>query len=262
VRDGDEVWLAWYGNGSTNATNGVFAMRIYPTVGSVLKAPGSSKMSSGVPSSIPTGRIGLAARAGGGVYAAYCVGYPTCTSVRVWKVGTSKTKDVPHSRFATTIALSAGPSGRLWVAWADNIPKVRAVRTGKDGLAMGAVRNVGLPKGKSAAYSLAVEGSRGRGDIVVNVGDSMWHTQVLAGLTLGAAPHKWRHGQKQKVVFTVSDAHAAVKGAKVKVGSASCKTRSRGTCAITFPASFGKGKHTAKATKSGYHAATTRLRVT
>jgi hypothetical protein len=168
---------------------------------------------------------------------------------------------VPHSRFATTIALSAAPSGRLWVAWADNIPRVRAVRTGRSGLSMGAVRNVGLPKGKSAAYSLAIEGSRGRGDIVVNVGDSMWHTQVLAGLTLGATPHVWHHGRKQKVVFRVSDAHSAVKGAKVKVGSRSCKTRSHGTCPITFPRSFGKGKHTAKAKKSGYAAATTGLRV-
>src|SRR5262249_25625884 len=156
------------------------------------------------------GRIGLAARAGGGVYAAYCVGYPTCSNVRVWKVGTTTTKDVPNSKFASTISLSSGPSGRLWVAWADNIPKVRAVRTGEDGLAMGAVQNVGLPKGKSSAYSLAIDGSRGRGDIVVNVGDSMWHSQVLAGLTLGASPHAWQRGHKQKVVFTVTDAHAAV----------------------------------------------------
>jgi hypothetical protein len=259
VRDGSNVWMAWYGNGSTNATNGVFAMQIYPTVGSVLKAPGSSKTSLGSPASIETGRIGLAARAGGGVYAAYCVGYPTCTSVRVWKVGTSTTKDVPGSKAARKIALSAGPSGRLWVAWAG--PKVRAVRTGEDGLAMGAVRDVGLPKGQSTAYQLAVDGSRGRGDIVVNVGDSMWHTQVLAGLTLGASPHTWQHGQKQKVVFTVTDAHAPINGAKVKVGTFSCKTGSKGTCAVTFPGSFGKGSHTAKASKSGYAAANTGLRV-
>lgn len=261
VRDGGNVWMAWYGNGSSNASNGVFAMRIYPTAGPVLKAPGSSKLSLGSPASIPTGRIALAARAGGGVYAAYCVGYPSCTSVRLWKVGTSKTKDVPHSKFATTISLSSGPGGRLWVAWADNLPKVRAVRTGTDGLAMGAVRTAGLPKGKNAAYSLAIDGSRGRGDIVVNVGDGMWHTQVLAGLTVSAGPHAWRHGTRQKVVFKVTDAHAAVKGAQVKVGSLHCTTNRKGSCSITFPASYGKGKHTAKATKNGYAAATTGLRV-
>jgi hypothetical protein len=40
-----------------------------------------------------------------------------------------------------------------------------------------------------------------------------------------------------------------------------CNTNRKGSCSITFPASYGKGKHTAKATKSGYAAATTGLRV-
>ena len=110
-------------------------------------------------------------------------------------------------------------------------------------------------------YSLAVDGTRGRGDIVVNVGDSFWHTQVLAGLTLHATPSKWNHGSRRKVTFAVTDAHQAVKGAKVKVGSNRCTTTRHGTCSITFPASFGKGKHTARASKSGYVAATTGLKV-
>ncbi len=257
VRDGSKVYVAWYQNDDSTAGNGTFVKQIYPTIGPTLKAPGSSKGAN----SLPAGRVALAARDGGGVYAAYCVGYPSCTSVRVWKVGTNKTTDVPHSKFVTTISLSPSPSGRLWVAWSDNIPKVRAVRTGKSGLAVGAVQTAGLPKGKSAVYSLAVDGTRGRGDIVVNVGDSFWHTQVLAGLTLHATPSKWNHGSRRKVTFAVTDAHQAVKGAKVKVGSNRCTTTRHGTCSITFPASFGKGKHTARASKSGYVAATTGLKV-
>lgn len=261
VRDGDKVWVGWYQNGDTGATNGTFAMQIYPSLGTPIKAPGSSQTSLGSLASIETGRVALAARKGGGVYEAYCVGYPSCDKIRVWKVGTDKTNDAPHSKYVDEIALSAGPSGRLWVAWADNVPKVRAVRTGVNGLAMGAVQTLGVPRGHDAAYSVAVEGSRGRGDVVINVGDGFWHTQVFAGLTLQASPHRWHHGSRQKVVFTVTDARSAVKGAKVKVGSDACRTGSRGTCSITFPASFAKGRHTARATKSGYGAATTGLRV-
>jgi hypothetical protein len=261
VRDRSNVWVAWYSNGSTSATNGVFAKRIYPSPGPVLKAPGSSRMSLGSPVSIQTGRIALAARAGGGVYAAYCLGYPSCTHVRLWKVATTTTKDV-KAPFAAHMALSSGPAGRLWLTWSDNIPRVKALRTGKNGLALGAVRTLGVPKGHPAVYNVAIEGSRGRGDIVVNVGDGFWHTQVLAGLTLHASPAKWRHGSRQRVVFTVTDAHSAVRAATVKVGTRHCSTGTRGTCAITFPGSFGTGRHTATASKSGYAKATLTLRVT
>lgn len=258
VRDGSNVWVAWFAYGNAAGNTGVFARQIYPGVGPILKAPGSSQ---GV-DTLETGRVALTARKGGGVYAAYCVGYPTCSKVRLWKVGTATTADVPTSRYADSIALSAGPTGRLWVAWADNLPKVRAVRTGVNGLAMGAVRTVGVPKGHPAVYSLAIEGSRGRGDIVINVGDGFWHTQVFAGLTLHASPAKWRHGSRQRVVFTVTDAHSAVGAATVKVGTRHCSTSTRGTCAITFPGSFGTGKHPATASKSGYAKATLTLRVT
>ncbi|WP_151082263.1 hypothetical protein [Nocardioides cynanchi] len=257
VRDGSNVWIGWFAYGSTAATTGIFARQILPSVGPVLKAPGSSQGTN----TLKLGRVALAARAGGGVYEAYCVGYATCSKVRVWKVGTSKTADVPHSHLAETVALSAGPSGRLWVAWSDNLPKVRAVRTGVNGLAMGAVQNVGIPSGHPSVYSLVLEGSRGRGDIVVNVGDGFWHTQVFAGLTLHASPSKWRHGSRQRVVFTVTDAHAAVKNANVKVGSSRCTTGNRGTCAITFPRTLGAGKHNATASRKGYAKAIVTLKV-
>ncbi len=257
VRDGGSVWLAWFssGAGSPEAV-GTFAMQIYPTVGSPIKAPGSSVGTDAV----DTGRVALAARVGGGVFAAYCVGFPTCSSIRVWKVGTSRTATVPGSKLASLVSLSSGPAGRLWVAWADNAPRIRAVRTGTTGLRFGPVQNAGLPHA-GATHSLAVNGTGGRGDIVLNDGNGIWHTQVVAGLTVKASPAGWRHHTRQRVTFTVTDAHDAVRGAKVAVGSRHCKTGSHGTCSITFPASYGKGKHTARATKSGYSPATAGLKV-
>src|SRR5262249_18512677 len=154
-----------------------------------------------------------------------------------WQVGTTSTADVPHSRFATTIALSPGPLGRLWIAWADNLPKVRAVATDASGLRMGAVQTAGIPPG-GAAMSLAINGTVGRGDIVLNAGNGLWHTQVFPGLSLQASPTTWRHGKRKKVVFTVRDAGVLVRGAGVKVGAASCVTGSSGTCSITFAKSF------------------------
>jgi hypothetical protein len=258
VRDGDDVWLAWYGNGSTPSTNGTFVRQILPTLGPVLKAPGSSQGTG----SLPTGKVALVARTGGGVYAAYCTGYPTCDAIGLWKVGTDTVKKVPGSRYAANIGLSPGPSGRIWVAWSDNIPRVRAVRTGVGGGGFGPVRTLGMPAGKDAVYNVAIDGTTGRGDVVINVGNAFWHTQVAPGLSLKAAPRKWRHGAKQKVTFTVTDAGDAVPGAKVKVGTRTCTTSAGGTCAITFPASTKKGTLVANASQNGYGAGSVRLKVT
>ena len=43
VRDGSNVWIGWFAYGSTAATTGVFVRQILPTLGSILKAPGSSQ---------------------------------------------------------------------------------------------------------------------------------------------------------------------------------------------------------------------------
>lgn len=260
VRSGSEVWAAWFQVGQDAASTGTFAEQIVPTPlpFAPLKAPGSSSGTSVVH---PNSRVALAARAGGGVYAAYCVGYPTCSSMRLWKVGTSQTATVPHSRGATRVALSAGPSGRLWIAWADGVQKIHAVRTGRSGMAMGAVRTAGQALGVKEVNSLSIEGSNGRGDIVANVFGALWHTQVLPGLTLHASPLRWTHGSRQRVRFTVTDARDAVKGSRVKVGTQGCTTDGGGTCSIVFPASFARGGHTARATHRGYAPATRTLRV-
>ena len=250
------MWLAWYQNGWSDTGNGTFAMQIYPTVGSPIKAPGSSVGAS----SISTGRVALAARTGGGAFAAYCVGGGTCKAVRIWKIGTDQTAKVPGSKLATSIALSTAQSGRLWLAWTNSTPTVRAMRTSTTGLGVGAVTKPGLPK-HGLAYSVAIEGTRGRGDIVLNAGNGIWHTQVLPGLTTKASKTSWKVHRRQKVVFTVRDAKVPVKGAKVKIGSFHCKTKRKGTCSITFPATYRQGKHKGTVTKPHYGRAPILVRV-
>jgi hypothetical protein len=258
VRDGENVWMAWYANGGSAATNGTFVRQIYPTQGPIIKAPGSSVGAD----SISVGRVAMAARAGGGVYLAYCTGYPYCENVGLWKVGSSKVLKVPGTKYANLVALSAGPTGRLWLAWGDNIPVVKALRTNRTASKLGAVRNVGMPRGKASVYSLALEGSTGRGDVVIQVGDGFWHTQVLAALTVKGKPGTWKHGKrKQKVAFTVTDAGDAVAGALVKVGPKHCKTKASGKCVIAFPRSTKAGRLVVQASKPGYASARSTLRV-
>jgi len=134
------------------------------------------------------------------------------------------------------------------------------MRTSTTGLGVGAVTKPGLPK-HGLAYSIAIEGSRAKGDIVLNAGNGIWHTQVLPGLTTKTSKASWRAHHKQKVVFTVRDAKAPVAGAKVKIGSRHCKTNRKGTCAITFPASYAHGKHKGTVTKPHYGRAPIFVRV-
>ncbi|MFC6042113.1 hypothetical protein ACFP8W_09025 [Nocardioides hankookensis] len=258
VRDGENVWMAWYANGTGASANGTFVRQIYPTLGPIIKAPGSSVGGD----SLPAGRVAMVARAGGGVYLAYCTGYPYCENVGLWKVGSSKVLKVPGTKYANLVALSAGPTGRLWLAWSDNIPVVKALRTDRSVGKLGTVRNVGMPHGKAAVYSLAIEGSTGRGDVVIQVGDGFWHTQVVAALTVRGKPGVWKHGtKKQKVAFTVTDAGDAVAGAVVKVGPKHCTTKASGKCVIAFPKSTKKGRLVVLASKPGYANAKSTLRV-
>jgi hypothetical protein len=257
VRSGNAVWIAWFSYGNSAANTGVFVKQIYPTVGPALKAPGSSHGTN----TLETGPVALAARAGGGVYAAYCKGYPYCTAIRLWKVGTSHSIDVPASKYAAKIALSAAPSGRLWLAWGDNRPVVHALRTNTAASKLGVLRNVGQPAGHPAIYALAIDGGIGKADVVINVGNALWHTQVLAGLTVKASPKKWRHGRSTTVTFTVTDAGDAASGSGVRIGSQHCSTAVHGTCTVRFPASYRQGKHAASARKAGYAPGRVNLKV-
>jgi hypothetical protein len=230
VNDGNVVYAAWYANGSAPTTQGVFVRQLYPTLGPVLQAPDS--VTSG--SSLPTGQaVAMAARAGGGVYVSYLKGYPSAKGVAVWKVGDPKAKVVKHSKGAGHVAISPGAGGRLWLAFDGSGGAVHAVQTNAAATAFGAVQTLKTPKG-SSVYDIGIEGSTGRGDLVLNNGTAILHQQVLYGLGLKASPHALKAGRPGKVTFTVTDAGDAVKGAKVKAKGESCRTDKKGRCTITF----------------------------
>jgi hypothetical protein len=167
------------------------------------------------------------------------------------------------------LALGPGPGGRIWAVWyRQDTNSVYATRSNAAVTAFGPVRDLGHPQGTDYVWSLAIEGTTGRGDVLINADSatatstqSIWHTQVLPGLTLKASTTKWSGDNAKTVTFTVKDAGQAVGGAKVQVGTRSCTTAANGSCSIGFP-KMGPATLTANATGSGYAKATLKLHVT
>lgn len=257
ARDGDAVWLAYAGNGETPATAGIFVKQLLPTVGDTIKAPRSSE---GTDNLTPSQATAFVARPGGGLYAAYCIGYPTCDKIGLWQPGADKPVVVPGSKGAHDVALSTGPGGRLWIAWT-TYDRVKLVHTSTAGLTFGPVRTLKPPKAADSLYGISIAGSDGSADVLINNGSALYHQLVLPRLTLKASPKTWPRQTKQKVTFTVTDAGSPVGGAKVTAAGKSCTSAvGTGRCSIKFPP-MGKKRFTATARADGYAAGKVRLRV-
>ncbi len=246
------VYAAWYSNGGTPGAQGTLVRQIHPTVGPVVQAPGGIEANDQA--------IGMVTRPDGGVYLAYPRGELNNQGYALWQLGTGTVRKVPGSKRATHLAMSTAPGGRLWLAFRDEKLGVRVVRTNPSATKFGAVQKIRSPKG-STVYQVGIEGSTGRGDLIINDETHIWHQQVLAGLTLKASPKKWNGNNKVAVTFTVTDAGAAIQGAKVKAKGLKCTTNKKGRCTLHF-LKLKQGKFDALAKKKEYAAGSVRLRVT
>jgi hypothetical protein len=256
VNSGDAVWMLTYVDGTTEASEGIFAQQVYPTAGPVLKAPGST---TGGDSLNPDQTIAAVARPGGGVVVAYKTGYPTANAISVWQVGGTvkkvKAKDVRQ------IALDTGATGRLWLAWVDGSDQVRATRSALTGLAFGAVQSLGKPGSSADLWRIAVDASLDQGTVLVNdvVAGRVSLRMVKPGLSL-AASGRLRVGRQGTVKVKVTDAGVAMKGVKVKGGGDSCTTKANGTCSLAVTPKKA-GKLAFVATEGGYGAGKDTIRV-
>ena len=265
AQDAGVVYAAWYANGDGEPNMGQFVRTIYPTLGPVMKVPGSSSTFSGNPGALdPSQHVAMTTRTGGGVYIAFCQGYPTCDSVRLWRIGAGKALKLPGSKDASHVSISPAPSGRLWIAFDDTSDNLHAVRTNTTAKQFGAVRTIKRPQQGDDSYHIWIEGTRARADLLYNDGDDIWHQQIFAGLTLKASPGKWNGDKSVEVEFKVTDAGDGVQGAKVKAkwdgNKLSCKTEANGKCTITFP-KMGKNKIKVTAKKAGYAPDAVKLKV-
>ncbi len=197
------MWIGWYSNSSAP---GLFTRQISPGLTSVVRPPGSTVSYAGSQSLLsPDQAMALTGRTGAaGVFSAYCHGYPTCSSVSLWRFGASSALTAPGSGSAKKIGIAAAPNGRIWVFWWKSDSRtVRAVRTNTAGTAFGVVRSVTLPAA-GIVWKTAGDAANGRLDLVVSFdpdasgGPRLLHTQVLPGLKL-AAPRRVDNATTQTV---------------------------------------------------------------
>ncbi len=247
--------MAWYSNAS--AQIGILAQGVAPNgapSGPQLRMPGSQVLEGGS----TLARTPIVARAGnGGFFVAYGLGYPTADQARVWRVGSTKALLLDRTENSTTMTLAADPGGRLWAVWTDGTfgsQHVLAARSNKQGSVFGQPVDLGAAKQANSTYSLEADATATSLDVMAHFGigttssTSTFVTRVLPGLTLKTK--KSDHG----VTFTVTDAGAPVKGAKVKFGGRSGKTNAKGKVTLD-----GR-KGTATASASGYEDAKLKLK--
>jgi hypothetical protein len=216
----------------------------------------------------------MVARAGGGVYMAYCVTSSSqpCAHIDLWKIGSAKAKVVPGSGNVTNarVALAATPQGRISVAWYDQAKNViHAVRTNMSATAFGVVGTIKPPPNTSTLLSIQAQGSSGRLDVVVTDELSLagapiglFHTQILPGLSLKATPHSFSHRKSAKVTFTVTDAGQPLAAVNVTCLGKKGTTAANGQVKLAFPKGTPTGKHVCAAGKSGYHGGKATIKVT
>jgi hypothetical protein len=238
-----QVFAAWYSSGT--GKDGIWAQRVWPSMGGLVKAPGSTTSHGSLQ---PDQRVALAARPGGGVWAAYVVGWPMATKIRLWKVGTSTYRDI-KAPGAKEVALTPGLSGRLWVAWNDN-NSVKAVRSNKSVSRFGAVRTAAGPSAKAygSIYKIAIAGAKGPLDVVVNADvpgknyQALYHTQMYAPLSVKLSRTSVHSASGGSVTVTVTEAGAGVAGARVRFGGVSVRTNSHGRAVVKVKKHASKGK--------------------
>jgi hypothetical protein len=268
------VTAVWYSN--SGDMSGVWAQTLDTAtgnpVGNPVRMPGSIVSFQGqLESTSLDDRVPLTTLPSGGSFVAYPSGYPSATKVLVWKPGAAKSTTVGSNvsgLAGTTIAATS--DNRLWVAWSAQVGSVRRIvarRSNPGATKWGQPVTVKPPPKTSSFWELYGEGNPdGVLDVLALVttpaGIATWHSQVKPGLTLTASPVKIKRTKKTTVQFTVTDAGAAVKGAKVKCAGKSGKTDSAGTVKLKLGKFSKPGLRTAIATREGYALAKSGVKVT
>jgi hypothetical protein len=257
------VFAAWYSSGT--GKDGIWAQQVYPATGALLKAPGSTTSHGSL---APDGRVALTARPGGGVWAAYLVGWPLATKIRVWKVGTSVYRDI-KAPGAKEVAISPGLGGRLWVAW-NNGNGVSAARSNTTVARFGPVQSTVGPSTKAygSIYQVAIDGTKGPLDVVVNADvpnqnyQALYHSQLYAPLSVKLSRSSVKASAGGSVTVTVTEAGSAVPGARVSFGGLTVRTNSHGRATVHIKKHASKGKKTLMVSLTYYVTARLTIKVT
>jgi hypothetical protein len=261
-----EVWAAWWSLRSTSDTTGIFAQKVHPLpVGARAKAPASSE---GTSTTDPRQTIALAGRVGGEVWAGYPVGYPTPTGLKLWRLGSSETLNLP-ARYVRNVVVAPAPAGRLWVAWFQQSPSgfaVKAARTNAAVTRFGAVQTFRPPGGSfGSVWTMTAVGDNGYLDLVINANKTstgnaqVFHRRIKPALSVSATPSRLADG---RVSVKVTDAGAPVANARVTFRGTTKLTSAAGTTTFSVSRSVRDGTYQVTGAKSGFAPGRDTVRVT
>jgi hypothetical protein len=168
------------------------------------KLPGSTTVSQGQEHSTcnlssAAGRTPIAARPGGGVFVAGAAGYPTQTSVLLWRLNPDGSAGAPITVASSAaqhshVALAAGPDGRVWVAWSEEgggaQPRIAGRRSDSSGTSFTDELRVAPPASTVQVNELDLAAQANVADLLARATSSasnvaLWHTQVTP---TGVAP--------------------------------------------------------------------------
>ena len=252
---GGRAMMAWFSSGS--AQRGVVAQGVNADgspAGAAMTMPGSQVMvGGGTVSKTP-----IVARAGGGFYVGYAVGYPTANRVRVWRAGARSALQLARTDANSQVTLSADGKGRIWAVWSDGTfgeTHVLAARSNPEATRFGAPVDAGAVRGAHSTYALDASATSSAIDILAlfgtgtSSGGATYVKRIRPGLTLKA--RKLRGG---RVTFTVTDAGEPVRRAIVRLAGRGGATDRSGRVTLAFA----RGRATAKA--PGYAPANLRVK--
>ncbi len=250
---GGRAMMAWFSSGSTQ--RGVVAQGVNADgspAGATMTMPGSQVMvGGGTVSKTP-----IVARAGGGFYVGYAIGYPTASRVRVWRAGAGSATQLARTAANSQVTLAADGKGRIWAVWSDGTfgeTHVLAARSNPEATRFGAAVDAGAVRGAHSTYALDASATSSALDVLAlfgtgtSSGGATYVKRIRPGLTLKASKRSGR------VTFTVTDAGDPVRGAKVRLAGHSGRTDGRGRVTLALAR--------AKATASAPGYAPARLRV-
>lgn len=266
-----DVWVAW--SSLTTDKYGIWVQKMLPSKGSPVRAPGSVMTSGPYKGNYvqPNQDIAMIARPGGGIWAAYTVGYPFVTKVRLWHVGTSSYHDfnAPNAR---AVSLGLGMNGRIWLAWNDpgSTGSIKAVRSNKTVSKFGLIRSTATPNSKAygSVYAIAIDGTKGPLDVVVNADvpnhayQALYHTQLYAPLKVTVSPSSVKSTKGGSVTVQVTEAGSAVAGAKVSFAGKAYTTNSKGKVTLKIAKHAATSKKTVTVSLTYYVTTKVTVRVT
>jgi hypothetical protein len=198
------MYVAWCDFGPSAGT---WVEEVNPSTGGPAgpphKLPGSTTVVQGQEHSTcnlssAAGRTPIAARPGGGVYVAGTAGYPTQTSVLIWRLNPDGSAGAPITVASSAVqhshvALAAGPDGRVWVAWSEEggaQTRIVGRRSDPSGSSFTDELQVGPPPNTVQVNELDLAAQANVSDLLARVttstnGVGLWHTQLAA---TGVAP--------------------------------------------------------------------------